>query len=597
MDEPRGDERGQLILIAGIGIAVALVALALVLNSLVFTQYLATKPTADGSDAIAYERAVEDGVRGLVSEANYREYGPGVDETVEDGIAGNWSDSLTKQYGAHGTLVNVSVRTVEEGTSVHQDDARRFTNASGSGNWTPIESADGVRGFRLTVTNASETSADRPLRVNVTLDGGLTTPVEIYDDGTGVVLNDTTEEDTVSDGFSTPATINFSNGSVDGRETDELAFYDGPNVTQVSIANGDRAVGKYVAVANDTGAGGVTSADDYQTTTDRSPYAVDAVYATTLHATYVGPDVTYETGLRVAPDAFGAGPNGLASEYGVFGPPGGIVFTYNDAPTNLAVTNATGVDPRRFSPTDATVIGPREYDFTGDDVLDTPYVDSSGALSLTNESGTTRIATDVDHTKSLLAVGYWNGTGPSIFYTKPGDGRVYRVAPSENPTVVLDNSANGGVDGVSGIGDVDGDGENELVFVGGSQEQYVYQPEGGKATQISNGKAAQNQGVGASQPTDFDGDGVARVPRVDGSGNLNLVDVRDGTNEKIVSGGVAKSPITAYDIDGDRALEIVYVNTNSHLMYADNVTGTAMTEPLRNATGEEVLGSKATGVA
>jgi len=589
MDERRGDERGQLILIAGIGIAVALVALALVLNSLVFTQYLATKPTADGSDAIAYEHTVGDGVRGLVSEANYREYGPGVDAVVRKGVTGNWSTSLTKQYGAYGTLVNASVRDIETGTSIHQDDARRFTNADGSGNWTPIGDANGVRGFRLKITNASEASADHPLRVNVSITEHGTTPVEIYDDGTRVVLNDTTN-DTVSDSFLTPATINFSNGSVNGRETGQLTFYDGPNVTDVTITNGDRAVGKYVAVANTST---LETPSNYQSPPDRSPYAVDAVYAATLHATYVAPDVTYETGLRVAPDAFGAGPNGLTPEYGVFRLPGDVVFRYNDWPTNLSVTNATNVDPRRLSPTDVQVIGPREYDFTGDDVLDAPYVGSSGVLYLANESGSMRLTDGVDHTKSLLAVGYWNDSdAPAVFYTGTGD-TVHQVRPGETSTPVFADTSSG-VSAVVGTGDVDGDGVDEFVYLGDSQ-QLRYADTDGSLNKINNGGVGQNKGIGAGAPADLNGDGVDRIPFVDGSGNLLLINDQGST--KVLSGAAAKSPVTTYEVDGDGALEIIYLNQDGRLSYADNATGSATAEPLVNATGQEAFVSKKTGVA
>ncbi|GAD53037.1 hypothetical protein MBEHAL_1797 [Halarchaeum acidiphilum MH1-52-1] len=597
MDGARADDRGQLILIAGIGVAVALVALALILNSLVFTQYLATKPSPDGSEAVAYQHAVADGVRGLVSEANYREYDGNVSDTVRNGT-GTLSDLLARQYGAHGTLVNATVRSVENGTSIHQDAPRRFTNASGNGNWTLFGGADGVRGFRMTITNASAASAEHPFRLNVTLEGGMT-PIEIYPDtnGSGLIVNDTTDENSRLNNVSTPATIDFANGSVNGSHTDQLDFYESENVTDVAVANGERAVGKYVVVANRSEED-VTTSDDYYDTTDRSPYAVPAVYATTLHASYAAPDVTYETDVHVSPSAFGAGPDGEDGRYGVFRPPGDTVFRYNDAPTNLSVMNATGTDPQRFPQTDVEAIGPREYDFTGDDVLDVPYVDDAGNLYLTNASGsTTRLATDVFQPKSLLAIGYWNGTGPSVFYAGDNKVNIYRVQPGHEPTLVVDNSNNGGANGASGIGDVDGDGENELVFVGGSQEQYVYEPEGGKADKIENGQAAQNQGIGASQPIDFNGDGVARVPHVDGSNNLDLVDTRDGTNTNIISGGVANSPVTAYDVDGDGSLEIIYLNTNSHLMYVDNVTGTPIGKPLLNESGGAILGSKKTGVA
>lgn len=66
-----GVGRGQVILIGGITIAVALVALAVVLNAAAFTGELATRHSAVGeSDAVGYLTPSRAGLSGLAAGTN-----------------------------------------------------------------------------------------------------------------------------------------------------------------------------------------------------------------------------------------------------------------------------------------------------------------------------------------------------------------------------------------------------------------------------------------------------------------------------------------------------------------------------------------------
>ena len=80
-----------------------------------------------------------------------------------------------------------------------------------------------------------------------------------------------------------------------------------------------------------------------------------------------------------------------------------------------------------------------------------------------------------------------------------------------------------------------------------------------------------SDGIGLGRPADFDGDGTARIPMVDDSDRLVLVN-SDGDETVLVDSGVDKSPVAAVDWDEDGELEVMYLN-GRNLKYVDDVTG------------------------
>ncbi|WP_435097608.1 FG-GAP repeat domain-containing protein [Halarchaeum sp. P4] len=575
-------DRGQLLLIAGLGIAVAFVALALVVNSVVFTHNLATRPAPDGGEAMEYQHIVVEGVGGVVSETNSHHYtGHG---NLRDALRGDvqvWSNLTLHHYGAFGTLTNVSVHDVTNGTSIHQATARSFTDRGGKESWTLFSGANGARRFKMNVTDTTG-----PLTVETGFADGSTVSVTVEEDASGnIQVTNSGTGQTCS--ASAPATVDFSNASVDGAHCSALDFFGSGTVSELGFSNGDAVTGRYVVVANATPEGLYTSenyTDHYYTADSPSPYALPAVYAATLNVTYRGPDVTYATRVRVRPNATPQGPR-----YGVVPLRGQLVFSFANDPKNLATVDALG-GISRFAPTNASVIGPRKYDFTDDSVQDVPYVDSAQAVHIANASGTMELTTGADATKSLLAVGSWNNTHPSIFYTS-GD-TVYRVRPGTASESVFSDT-NDGVSAVAGVGDIDGDGADEFVYVDDSQ-QLRYLENDGSLHKVDNGGAGASTGLGVGAPVDVDGDGHARVPMVDGSNNLWLVGANSRT--KVLSGNVDKSPVAAYDADGDGQLELLYLN-NGQIWYADHVLGSPTRHQFENASGGAIVADKATGVA
>jgi FlaG/FlaF family flagellin (archaellin) len=239
-------------------------------------------------------------------------------------------------------------------------------------------------------------------------------------------------------------------------------------------------------------------------------------------------------------------------------------------------------------------------DIDSDGFGELPYVDGSGDLQVNDSNGEVETlvpssaseAPDTD--KTLMATGSWDGSPDSVFYVGDGHSKIYRVAPGGSPTLVQDV---GGVNSVLGIGDIDGDGSDELVYAGSSQEVRYLETDGTKKT--TGFTSGSSSGIGNGPLWDWDGDGKEEAVIVDGSNDVRLVDSSgsDGAKPAQSSVSAAKSPVTATDVDSDGALEIVFTDDSStDLEYIDDVDGSPTVKILTDTNGNIVPGDKDTGV-
>jgi len=255
--------------------------------------------------------------------------------------------------------------------------------------------------------------------------------------------------------------------------------------------------------------------------------------------------------------------------------------------------------------TTLAALGPSTADLTGDGRVDVPFVTDGGKLKLTDgTNATTTIATssdipgNIEPSKTRLAVGTWNGSATSVFFVDENHDTMYRVRPGESPTEVV--SPGDGAQAIIGLGDIDGDGTDELVFADASQQLRYVEPNG-TVRNLDNGQAGSNNGIGGGAIVDFDNDGVDSVVTVDGSNDVKI------TSEPIADGGegttiisaadAKKAPVTIADVDGDTDQEIVYVGeTAGKLKYIDDVRDGNDIAFLRDDDGDKVDGSDEVGV-
>ncbi|PSP48910.1 hypothetical protein BRC75_05245 [Halobacteriales archaeon QH_7_69_31] len=157
-----------------------------------------------------------------------------------------------------------------------------------------------------------------------------------------------------------------------------------------------------------------------------------------------------------------------------------------------------------------------------------------------------------------------------------------------------------GVQAVSGVGDVDGDGDDGLVFADASQTLRYLEPDGSTAT-LEDGQTGSNVGIGAGAVTDLDGDGVASIVAVDGNNDVKIVcastaDGGEGTTV-ITAADAEKSPPTVADVDDDGNEEIADVGrADGKVKYVDDVDGSNDIAYLQDDGGDRIDGSAGTGL-
>lgn len=274
-----------------------------------------------------------------------------------------------------------------------------------------------------------------------------------------------------------------------------------------------------------------------------------------------------------------------------------VVFV--DADTNELSSVAPDGTVTRYG-VDAEAIGPKQIDIDGDGLREIPYVDSSNRLRVVDAAGEVQtLTTDAAHTPlqadytTLLGVGELDGE-TSVFYlnttdTVGGEASIYRVGiDGESEQVTADGS---GVDAtaIAGLGDMNGDDENELVYVGSSQGiHYIDDGEEYTGTDIG-----VNNGAGIAAPRVFASGEADNIPYIDGSNEVKLYPSRPSD---ALTGGAVKSPISGIDFGGDERLEVVYVDSDDstiNYVYRNNGTVVAVTDE----DGDPITADRGVGVA
>lgn len=301
---------------------------------------------------------------------------------------------------------------------------------------------------------------------------------------------------------------------------------------------------------------------------------------------------------------FGTGSIGSAAA----APSGGspiekCVFTQDGELRTIADGEGTATLPV----TNVAAIGSSVTDLDDDGKNDIAFLENSEEIQLINENKSTARTMDITGKPALtrnthLTTGQWNDSRSVFYVAATGNGGdICRVTPDIAPTRIA--SPENGVNAVSGIADIDGDGKNELAFVDGSQQlRYVEASDDLTQTfaKIPNASVGTNNSVGP--PAYFNGKSTARIPFVDGSNQLHLADA-DGIHTTLVGGNdaeqVTNSPICPADADGDGELEVVYIENNNspaELKYIDDVGGANEPTPFLNENNERVRADTARGV-
>lgn len=287
------DDRGQFLLVGAFGIAVVLLVFAGVVNTVTFTESLATQDaTPESSELTALQSDVRAGTDGLLARVN--DDGVGYAATVDrlDRGVGNWSRGVGRQYAQGATAVTVSLADTARGSYVSQGTVRNLTNATGTGDWTVAENVSEVRRFRVRLDADSLASGNCTSGscYELHLDGGrwrlaVNRSAVVVETPAGVGQCPVTAD---------PVTIDVTGGTVDGRACQPLEYAAGVSAPyDIAFRNGTEAAGTYRLVVNDS-----VDTSDYDASGE--PSVSPAVYAAVVEVRYRSPGLTYANRLRVA---------------------------------------------------------------------------------------------------------------------------------------------------------------------------------------------------------------------------------------------------------------------------------------------------------
>jgi len=306
-------DRAQLILITGLILAVSFVVLTLLLNTVIYTENLASRGVdTGGSEAIEYQTVVVHGLGELVDGENDAEHQSQseVRERVENGTSG-FNETVTASYLERGVVADVSNLSLDDGRLLRQTDpSRAFTNRTGTANWTLATGVEDTRSFVVTVSNPSgSTPGTDAFNVSLVSLGGDRWSVYVYEDGGALEL----AVQNVSDGsptldvcgpISEPARIDLTRGTVNGEPCGALVFGNGISpgaVYDIEFRRGDHIQGTYNLTVNTATAGTSVESQNFETVASgTSPYEVPAIYSAHVDVHYVTADLRYRAEVRIA---------------------------------------------------------------------------------------------------------------------------------------------------------------------------------------------------------------------------------------------------------------------------------------------------------
>jgi len=305
-------ERGQLILVGGLALAVMLVAIALVLNAAIYTENLASRNDADRIDgANAVRNDVRAGLVGAVERVDDSE--SFVEQTDDANASMDEIENETGYYAAQdGASLSIGNVSYDEGWRLARDDEGSFVSPNDSETSYSLADDATVREHSMNVSKDSlreQGEITDPISdlagddvFNATYNdtsSGVERSVFVYNESNEVTVEVYNESDvrigSVCNASATGgyATVNVSGGTVGGDSCAALEFYDDLGSTyDLEYGGTGNADGTYEVTANVTGG---TAYDQH------APASSATILAAETTITYRSPELYYRTTIRYDP--------------------------------------------------------------------------------------------------------------------------------------------------------------------------------------------------------------------------------------------------------------------------------------------------------
>ncbi|VTT88321.1 hypothetical protein DM2_1655 [Halorubrum sp. DM2] len=313
VDADPDEDRAQIILITGLTLAVLFVAVVLLLNTVIYTENLATRGAdAGGAEAIEFRDDTVDDLAGILHREHRNRSSDDVLNDFDESVK-TYSHTVAGLRARDGVIANVSVNrsTVERGYFVAQNETesgfRNMTAPDGTtANWTVVSGVGRTRNYRLTVNSASVSDGEDGAFAVVADGAGENWSVTLSNDSADAIdvrvrnatVNTTRTFSHEGDGN---VTIDLTAGTVGGQHFPELVWAGGvqngsdPSDTyDIRHENGGNATGTYSFVVDERA--GTSPLD-----ASSRPYVTDAVYGVDVELTHRTPELTYSDVVRLAP--------------------------------------------------------------------------------------------------------------------------------------------------------------------------------------------------------------------------------------------------------------------------------------------------------
>ncbi|GAB7012900.1 DUF7261 family protein [Halolamina salina] len=308
------DDRGQLMLVGALALAIIFVTLAVLLNAAIYTGNVATRDPGPGTgEAIEYENEATAMARTTVGDidgggsATYTQLRENFSDTV-----GDWSQAASTHAVVSLADGSLDLRDSTRGTRIAQSSDRNFTSDGNATTWT-VANDSRARAFRLNVTQDSLASTDTPVvndSFRVTFnDSSDEWAAYLHQSGSNnvsVTVEDpagNTNSCTVAPGADDRAVVDLTAGTLGGEDCPELRFFGNLSgaytisyVDALDADGNEQVVGTYAVVVDrpldrlETGADGTGE-----------PTATRTLYSAELEVTYRTSNVYYQSEFRVAP--------------------------------------------------------------------------------------------------------------------------------------------------------------------------------------------------------------------------------------------------------------------------------------------------------
>lgn len=295
-------ERAQLLLITAIALGLLLVVLAVMLNTVMYTDALAAGGAIDGAerDLTAYLDGMDAGIGVLLGGVNADRPAAASYDELEDATTvaiGDWSDQERAQWVTEGTLVDVTVTDVAFHTRIIDDNGSSdFTDAAGEVDWTLFDEGGDIDTFELNVTRVGLTTVnetcgpdDGCFTIVIEGDAGMSSTIRIAEQTGEIAVDISTPDGETTCTIDTEAvTIDLVNGTIDGQRCDGLAVADRhQSPMRLQYADASNVTGTYVV-----GFDGVV-ADEGRFTEEKSPRFVPSVSWVEVAVTYQSTRLAY----------------------------------------------------------------------------------------------------------------------------------------------------------------------------------------------------------------------------------------------------------------------------------------------------------------